>query len=304
MFRQKAWGAITPLLLGYLDQRDAVPENRAERLRLVTRLFEDFGNRLTAPMERPAAEGFFEHAGKLLNESTKAGSTSQMTLAAFYARRGKLSAAIDLLERFGEKAAPPERAVAAVAVVTAEQVTPDQLRQVEKILTAAAAAHQQSNLLLTALGVLKIRQGQAAEAESYYRQIIKIDPNDFRAYNNLAVLLALSGKNTDEALELINRAIDLAGSQPSLLDSRAVVRIKREEYQQAQEDLDVILADRAGKIDPIWLFHKAFALWKAQNSDQARDVLRKARNDYNLERAKVDPLERSMYDDLEKGLQE
>ena len=196
-------------------------------------------------------------------------------------------------------------AVAAVAVMNAEKITKEQLQQLEGILTAATAVRKQPVILLAALGALKITQGQPDKAEALYRQIIAVDPNNIIALNNLAMLLALTDKDANEALKLINRAIELAGAQSRLLDSRAVVRIKRGEPQQALEDLEAILGDTSAKVDPAWLFHKAWAYDASDNKDAARDVLATARKEpYLLDRSKVDPPERAEYDKLIEDLKE
>ena len=213
---------------------------------------------MTAPTERATAEDYFDQAGKILEKDAEKHVESKVTLAGFYARRGRISAAIDLLQRNADKAAPLALATAAADVVHYENVTAEQLQQAEQVLNTAIAAQKDNVTLLTALAVLKITIDKPAEAEAIYRRILAKDPNDFRACNNLAVLLALSGQKSDEALELINRAIDLAGPLPGLLDSRAVVHIARNEPKQALDDLDKILSGRSEKPDPLWLFHKAW----------------------------------------------
>ena len=62
---------------------------------------------------------------------------SQMLLAGFHARHGKLSDALDLLDRFGVKATPLDLAIAVDAAIRCENITPQQLQQVEKVLAAA-----------------------------------------------------------------------------------------------------------------------------------------------------------------------
>ena len=160
-------------------------------------------------------------------------------------------------------------------------------------------------LCLRALGVLEIAQGQPLKAEELYRRVVAKNSKDFHAYNNLALLLALSGNKLDEALDLINRAIDLAGKQPKLLDSRAVVRICRNEPDLALQDLELILADKSKKAEPEWLFHKAWALkkiGKPEAATEAAEVINRARINNNLDRSKVDPPERAAYDQLMKDL--
>jgi tetratricopeptide (TPR) repeat protein len=307
MFRQGKWGAIATFLASYLNEAGATPEKRANRVLMVARLYEDFGQRLHQPTELAVARDFFELAGKLLQENAKTGPSGQMVLAAFCARRGRLDETLKILQQYSAKVRPGELAAASAAVIHAEKVSPQQLQQVETILTTAAAADKLPTPLLTVLGVLKITQGQPEKAEAYYRQVLTRDPNDFRAHNNLALLLALSDKKTDEALELINRAIELAGAQSGLLDSLAVVRIAREEPQLALEDLEIILTNPAeiGNPDyPVWLFHKARALLAAKNDVDARDVWHVATTQHGLTREQIDPPERAAFDKLENDLKE
>lgn len=312
MFLQGQWHAILPYLKEYLDKPGVVPEKRDDRLLVVAWLCEDFGTRLAkrraTPAERAAAQDFFDEAGKLLEEHAKGNPSGEMARAAFYARRGRLDEAIGLLKQFSigrasrAPAEPAALAASAAAVINAEKVAPEQLQQLESVLTSASAAAKQPVPLLTALGLLKIVQNQPEQAEVFYRQVLARNPNDFQAYNNLALLLANSGKKTDEALDLINRAIELAGSQAALLDSRAVVRISRHEPQRALEDLETILNDPAEKLNPVWLFHKAWALKLADNPVEAGDVLHQARNEHDLDRAQIDPPERAAFDKLVEDL--
>jgi tetratricopeptide (TPR) repeat protein len=209
-----------------------------------------------------------------------------------------IAAALDLLEQSGAKAPPLELAGAAVAVVRCENIAPRQLLQAEKVLEAAATAQEQPLPLLSALTVLKLSQGKSAAAEDLCRQIIAKDPKSYLAYNNLGVLLALSGNKLDEALSLVNRAIDMVGPLPRLLDSRAVVHLARKESQQALEDLASIVAD---KTDPVWLFHKARALFLEGQREEAVVALAEARNT-GLDRAMIDPPERPLFDQLQDEL--
>ena len=97
---------------------------------------------------------------------------------------------------------------------------------------------------------------------------------------------------------LVNRAIDLVGPLPLLLDSRATVHLARHEAAEALQDLASIQAD---KVDPVWLFHKARALLLAGRIDEAAAAMAEARNK-GLVRALVDPPERPLFDQLQQQL--
>ncbi len=295
MFRLKKWGEVPGFLDAYLK---AEPKERLERTLFAARLLEDLGGRFTETRERGLAQSYFDQARAWYEACAEQRPGSEMLLAGFLARRGKIDEALPLLERFGGKAAPAELRNAAVFLVRCESITPGQLQQVEKVLDEAAAAQKRPLPLLNAMMVLKISQGRSAEAEDVCRRTIEADPKDFFACNNLGLLLALSGNKLDEALATINHAIELAGPLPVLLDSRAVVHIARNEPQQALDDLSAIGSE---KTDPVWLFHKARALMLAGQGEQAGAVLVEARQK-GLTRAMIDPPERPFFDQLQKQL--
>ena len=298
MFRLKKWSEVPIFLADYVGRESGDGKDRMDRILRAAQLLEDFGDRLTEPKQQEQAQIYFEKAGAWYEACAQKRPAGQMLLAGFQARHGKLSAAIELINRFGAKASPLDLRNAAVAVIHRETVKPQQLQEVEKVLAAAAAAHPHSVPLLNALIALKIGQEDFAAAEDLCRQLIAVDPKDYLACNNLGMLLALSGNKPDEALALVNSAIDLAGPLPMLLDSRAVVHIARNEPQPALEDLEAIAAD---KPDPVWLFHKARALVLEGQSDGAVAALAQARNK-GLNRTMIDPPERPLFDQLQRQL--
>ena len=64
------------------------------------------------------------------------------------------------------------------------------------------------------------------------------NPDNAGALNTLAWLLALRDQGkTQEAIELIDHAIEVLGENPSLVDTRAVARIKSGQVDRAMEEL-------------------------------------------------------------------
>ena len=78
--------------------------------------------------------------------------------------------------------------------------------------------------------------------------------------NNLAVLLAQQGIKLDEALKLVNQAIDVFGAAGALLDSRASVYLAMGDTEKALADINRALAETES---PVWLFHQAQAYERA-----------------------------------------
>ena len=97
---------------------------------------------------------------------------------------------------------------------------------------------------------------------------------------------------------MVNRAIELAGPLPLLLDSRAVVHLARKEAAQALEDLESISAD---KTDPVWLFHKARGALACRSTSQ-RLLPPWPRASTRFSSAMIDPPERPLFDRLHEQL--
>src|SRR5207302_1233544 len=115
--------------------------------------------------------------------------------------------------------------------------------------------------------------------------------------NNLAYLLAYRAEKTAEAMSLINRAIDLAGQVPDLLDTRALIYMKLGTPQRALNDLDNAIQDAPSAS---LYFHRAQA---QRLSDRIGAIasLKKAR-ELKLDRGSLHALEQPAYDDLLKSL--
>ena len=96
---------------------------------------------------------------------------------------------------------------------------------------------QRSAPLLISLAETQAALGRPQDSEKVYREILGKDPSDVAACNNLSLILALQKTKLDEALALVNKAIEGYGPQGAFLDTRAVIWIARHEPRRAIEDL-------------------------------------------------------------------
>lgn len=76
--------------------------------------------------------------------------------------------------------------------------------------------------------------GDFQNAQKGYRRALAMTPNDIVAKNNLAMLLARSGGNLNEAAELVDSALKGAGEIAALYDTRAFVQGKLKKYAAAE----------------------------------------------------------------------
>jgi tetratricopeptide (TPR) repeat protein len=167
-----------------------------------------------------------------------------------------------------------------------------------ELIEKAAAQDGGSTRVLLIRADFQIALEQFGEVETLYRKVLDDDPDDVIAMNNLAVLLALEGKQLDEALRLIDRAIELAGAGPTMLDSRATVHLARKELPKALADMEGALEDPH---TPTRLFHLAQIKDRMNDRPGARRALGEAEK-LDLDAGQLHPLERPVYDALKKKL--
>lgn len=116
------------------------------------------------------------------------------------------------------------------------------------------------------------------------------------ASNNLSYLLAQKGQRLEDAERLISDAIDILGPLADILDTRAVVRIAREKYDEAIEDMELALA-----IDPTAskYYHMARAQALAGNEDKAVEAWNQA-NEMDISKEDLPKLEQPGYEATER----
>lgn len=86
------------------------------------------------------------------------------------------------------------------------------------VRAAELDASLQTNVLMTR-GLIAEGNGEAVTAERYYRQVIERDPDNIATLNNLAYLMVRHGRRYEQALPLIERALENAPDHPDLLDT-------------------------------------------------------------------------------------
>lgn len=86
------------------------------------------------------------------------------------------------------------------------------------LLDTLGAPPAAGDLLRTRAATL-FAAGRTSEAETAFRKLLGADPADHGAMNDLGFLLASEGRSLDEALQLLNRAVELKPDQPAYLDS-------------------------------------------------------------------------------------
>ena len=260
------------------------------RPRSVAALFDEFG------FARQAEEAYRKAA------AANPGEPQQLArLIGFLGRQERTAEALELWEG-ACKVLPAEVAAdLGTTVVTMPSATDAQRQKVEAWLARALKEQPSSRVLPLKLAFVWMNQGRNDEAQALYRQILASTPDDVEALNNLASLLAFQddARKKDEALKQIDRAIAAAGGVPALLDTRAVVNLRRGQPEKALADLRQALAKTPEF--SILHFHLAQAYHQSGNDAEAKKAFAQAER-LGLRRDDVDRVERDEYDRLRRQL--
>jgi tetratricopeptide (TPR) repeat protein len=263
------------LMTKFVDDAQGVPADQSQRTQLVALGMEELAKQLNAANEVIDKEHLLRAAEKLLRRNADLHPSAALDLVNFLARQRRAGEAVELLEKnWNWKGCDPAAlATACFNVFEAGRDNEDAVRRTLEILHAARTFfHEQSSLALV-LGNVYVSKRDYAQAEQCFRDALAKKPDDAAAMNNLAMVLVMSKKDLSDALELINKAIKIAGPLGQMLDTRACVYIAQGEAQKALDDLEKALADARTAER---LFHQAEAFELAAKKDSAAKAMKEA----------------------------
>ena len=220
-------------------------------------------------------------------------------LAGFLGRQGRTDEALAQIDA-ARKLMPPQDARRAIAVAVdmlgSFDPSTEAFRQVESWIDEIQTRDGNTPELSSLRADLIALEGNIDKAKSLYRDVVAANPRDPAALNNLAWLLANTGTPDErkEALDLIQRAIDAHGLDPSLLDTRAIVQLTNNNAKAAEADILQALGS-VGDTRPTFLYHLARIQLAAGRLSDARKTLDKAES-AGFRPENLDRLERPTYE--------
>ena len=256
LFHRKKYEATMDTVKSFLDRPKAIPEDRTQRIRLVARALGIFAKQLDQPGQEMNRQQFIRSATLYYRQYIGQYPSQSMELVNLLSDLNLKEEAVELLDRSWDKC---DIRLSCSSAMSLAQSIPNDSAQLDRIEETLLKMNKEKPLteIYTSLGTVAMDRGRLEDAEKYFRQAVELTPNHAVTLNNLAFLLALSGKNLDEAMDFVNKTVDLIGPVNSVLDTRACVYIARKEYDKAIADLDKALAVEKNASH---LFHKAWAL--------------------------------------------
>ena len=195
----------------------------------------------------------------------------QLALAEVQVRMGKLQEARRQLEQLvGRK---PDWAEALIHLGTVERQLGDKASALENFQKAHRIQPANAS---TTLGYAMLLEdaGKAEQARGMYEEVLKADPDNATALNNLAYLKAEQGVDLDQALGYAQHALQRSPKDPNISDTLGLIYIRKKLTTQAVQVLQELVARVPG--NPSFHLHLGMALLDAGEKQLAKKELEKA----------------------------
>ncbi len=191
-------------------------------------------------------------------------------IAGVLAADGKLIEAFAKIEQYSHYLTGRVKALAGLAILRSGGATERQFAQVKSWLDQALQEDQQSVPLQLNLAEFRALQQDYTRAAAVYESILRREPRNVVALNNLAWIHAADPNSAQKSIDLLERATREAGLTGELLDTRARAHIALKQLAQADRDLaEAMTQERTA----LRCFHRA-VLALAQSPPDREEALR------------------------------
>ncbi len=301
LYRRGQYSELAAKAENYIDALALDPKVKGlgQQYLLVAGLLEGYSNRLKADHQPDVAGQFASKAERLFEplRNSKLAVDGYVFYTAFLGRQGRIDEALAVLEQSWDRSQPDLVQLPAYAIAKNRATTPQQFARLEKLLLDAQREKPSTSVLMV-LATIYEAQRQYDKAIATYRAVLAKEPKNFKVLNNIGVDLVHSDGNLDEALSMVNQAVAVAGPMAAILDSRAMVYIKRKEYDKALDDLNAAIKDEGSAEQH---FHLAWVLSLMDRKDDASAAF-KAAQGKGIDPKTLNDEEIRVYDRLKDSL--
>ena len=196
----------------------------------------------------------------------------QVRRASLLAREGKVTQAREMIRRLPEKTPEDAR----LKIMAEAQVLRDVKRWGDANTLLAQANQRYANdvELIYEQSMMLEKLNKLADMERLLRRVIELKPDHQHAYNALGYSLAERNVRLPEARTLIKKALELSPGEPSITDSLGWVEYR---LGNREEAIRLLRDAYRGQPDAEIAAHLGEVLWVSGQTDEARRVLREAR---------------------------
>ncbi len=214
-------------------------------------------------------------------------------------RQGKAADAVNLfLEQDSEDVTAQDATVLA-GILSADVADQEDYSRAWPAISGALEKHGDDVELLMSVAVLQVTRGQQDEAIRLFRRVVEVSPENTLALNNLATLLGEREADRAEALNLIERAIQVAGRKPALLDTQGTIQLRLGSLSEAIRSLEEAVA--TVNVDSRYYFHLAAAYVRSDSPDKAMKAYNEARQ-RGIDKAVLTSADQALMKEIENEL--
>lgn len=261
---------------------------------------EEFSQKLQKAKHPEEAEKFLAESESLLRKYIKQRPDDILVQAEFFANVGQIDEALDLLEKHSSEAPIERIAAVTVAVMKNTQASGKQLARLQKLVVAADTQKKGESITLKlVLADLMSWRGVYDGAITGYGEVLEKDPNNIAALNNVAILLAMSGNDSESGLRRVQQAIELGGPRDVLLDTRGLVQLSGAPAKALSDFEESIKENETAER----FFHVALASAQLKQTESAKRAFKRAQQ-LGLTEKSLHPLERPLLAKLKSSITE
>ena len=184
--------------------------------------------RIQNPSTEGVAKDFYDEAERLYVRYTEVVPEGFIVLSAFQLKTEHIESGIDLLNAHLNELQFQQLSMATRNLINNPKT--DVKASAGRLYDILAAREQHLKVadqkaLRSLMADLLTWSGDNQRADAIHQKLVEENEKDYIVLNNYAFFLALSNGNLSNAKQLINKAIDLAGPLPDLLDTRGYVEL-------------------------------------------------------------------------------
>lgn len=174
------------------------------------------------------------------------------------------------------------------------------IKSYDLAIELTADTNPQRWVLFCARGVAEDRSGDDESAERDFRAALAINPDQPEVLNYLGYSLVEQGRNLDEALDMIERAVAASPASGYIVDSLGWVLYRLGRYDEAVGQME--RASELIPVDPVVNDHLGDVYWAVDRKREAQFQWRRALSFVDVEDANSEADPDRMRRKLEVGL--
>lgn len=284
----------------YFRAVEAGSNEAPQRLRRIGELFDEV-SKLGGPQRNRSRAMLADAAIRHYEACLSGQPDAAILLASLLARMDRAEEGFTQLVRIGSRISDRARIAGGLDLLRSGRATPHHQTEIRRWVDEALSRRPNSMALRLSLGEYFTLINDFTEAEKAFRAALELDPDNVVALNNLAWVMAPDQTRAAQALEHIEKALQISGRNSELLDTRARALLTRGaegDYDRAVADLTEALGEGQTSLR---YFHLAVAKLKQSDTNEAVDAFRKAEA-HGLEKRMVHPADMPAYQTLRSRL--